>query len=195
VSQDAEQREYDETTGLAVPEREPVAEPPDLLDQFGLQVPSDAPIMPAPRTLELGGSVNFLLEVSYINRAEEFYHRMFEMDVMFRAWRRNRHWEASTDEIDWPSRMIYGDYPELVCLKRDNWTIVLAAVGRGYNFDTPKAADAAVSVSPASLRRLRARALMKGYTVLEDTADSFSFRDPFRVVWRLVADESLAPSS
>jgi hypothetical protein len=195
VSQDVEQREIDERTGLAVPEEPAVVETPDPLRAFGIQIPPDAPIIPATRTLDIGGQVTFTLDVAYINRAEAFYHNLFEMDVVCRAWRRNNHWEVTTEEIDWNAQMLYGEYPELVVLQRPGWAIVLHAIGRGAILTSPKLGDAEVPVSPATMRRMRARILMKSYTVVHDSPGVFSFRDPFAVVWTLVVDESLSESS
>lgn len=192
MSQDPDQRQNDEPSDVAIQDDRTAVGVQDPLERFGIQIPADAPMIPAERTLELGGDVSFTIDVAYINRAEAFYHDLFELDIVCRAWRRNNHWEATTEEIDWGRQMLYGEYPELVVLQRPGWTLVVRAIGRGGISTSPKLGDAEVPVSPAAMRRLRARILMKSYTVVHDSQEMFSFRDPFAVVWTLVVDESLA---
>jgi hypothetical protein len=191
VSQDVDQQETSDATDVAISEETQEVALPDPLADFGLTIPDDAPVIPAVRTLEIGGAVRFTLDVSYINKAEAFYHDFFEMDVVFRAWDRDGKLKVTTEEIDWPALMLWGEYPALSCLQRPEWTILLRSIGRGQVMTSPKLGDAEVPVSRKTLRRLRARALVKGYTVVVDEPDVFGFRDPFAVVWRLVADDSL----
>src|SRR5699024_2295953 len=137
---------------------------PDPLIEFGIAIPQDAPVVPAKQTLALGGTVSFVLDVARIDRAERFYHELFEMDIVCRAWRQDDgSWEVTTEQIDWPKWLIYGHYPELVVLQRPGWTLVLHGMGRGEVLKTPKIGDAEVPVSPETMRRLRARILIKSY--------------------------------
>jgi hypothetical protein len=162
---------------------------PDPLEPYGLTVPSEGPVLPAPRTLDIFGGDAITLLVAYINRAETFYHELFEMDVVLRAWRRDDRWEPVTGEFAWEPAMIHGEYPELSFLRRDDWSLLLRAVGRGTVFRAPMARELSVPVSASTLRRLRARVLIKGYTVMRDEPGEFAFRDPYRIVWRLVPAE------
>lgn len=191
VSQDLERPEADESTEIAVPEEDAVAVEHDPLAEFGIAIPDDTPVLPAERTLEFGGTVNFVLDVARIDRAEAFYHDLFELDVVCRAWRNDDgFWEVTTEEIDWASLLIDGDYPELVVLRRPGWTIVLHGMGRGQILKSPKIGDAEVPVPIETLRRIRARVLIKAYTVVEDRPERFAFRDPYAVVWTLVLDDT-----
>lgn len=191
VNQDVEQPDTDQPTDIALPDEEGLEPEENPLAEFGIAIPDDAPIVPATRTLEFGGSVRFVLDVARIDRAERFYHDLFEMDIVCRAWRQgDGSWEVTTEEVDWPSLLIYGDYPELVVLQRPGWTIVLHGMGRGQILKSPKVGDAIVPVPRDTLRRLRAKVLIKAYTVVDDKPDQFSFRDPYAVVWTLVLNES-----
>jgi hypothetical protein len=163
---------------------------PDPLAPYGLTVPDDGPVLPAERTLEMFGGESVVLQVAYINRAEAFYHDLFEMDVVLRAWRRGHDWETVTGEFAWEPAMIHGEFPAMSYLRRDDWSLVLESAGRGMVFRSAVAHEALVPVSPETLRRLRARVLIAGYTVLRDQPDEFAFRDPFRIVWRITAVES-----
>jgi hypothetical protein len=193
VSQDSQQPESEQSTEVAIPESQPAPAFFDPLEEFGIAIPAAAPVTPAMRTQDIGGTVTFVLDVARIDSAERLYHTLFEMDVVCRAWRQDDgSWEATTEEIDWNACLIRGYYPELVVLERPGWKIVLHGMGRGEVLKSPKIGDAFVPVSPATMRRLRAKILMKSYTVVQDLPDSFSFRDPFAVVWTLVPDESLS---
>lgn len=196
VSQDVKEPESGQSTDVAVTGTEPAQAPVDPLAEFGVSIPSGAPIIPAERTLDIGGSVSFGLDVARIDRAEAFYHDLFEMDVVCRAWRQDDgSWDVSTEPVDWPAVLIHGYYPELVVLQRPEWTLVLHGMGRGAVLKSPKIGDAEIPVSPKTLRKLRAKILIKAYTVVQDLPDSFSFRDPYAVVWTLISDESLASSA
>jgi hypothetical protein len=196
VSQDVQEPESEQSTEVAVPESPAPPSEVDPLDEFGIAIPSDAPVVPATRTLDIGGTLAFTLDVARIDRAERFYHDLFEMDIVCRAWRQDdESWDVTTEQIDWPGVLINGYYPELVVLRRPDWTLVLHGMGRGQVLKSPKVGDAEVPVSPDAMRRLRARILIKSYTVVEDTPDRFAFRDPFAVVWTLVTDESLSTRS
>lgn len=191
VNQDVEQPDTDQPTDIALPDEEGLSSEENPLAEFGIAIPDSAPILPATRTLEFGGSVRFVLDVARIDRAEHFYHDLFEMDVVCRAWRQDDgSWDVTTEEIDWASLLIYGDYPELVVLQRPGWTIILHGMGRGQILKSPKVGDAIVPVPRETLRRLRAKVLIKAYTVVEDQPDRFAFRDPYAVVWTLTLQES-----
>jgi hypothetical protein len=192
VSQDVQGSESNQSTDVAVPETEPVAEAlADPLAEFGISIPDDAPVVQAKRTLDLGGNVRFTLDVARIDRAEHFYHDLFEMDVVCRAWRRDDgSWNVTTEHVDWGALLLQGYFPELVALQRPGWSLVLHCMGRGQVLKSPKVGDAEVPVSPESLRRLRAKILIRSYTVVHDSPDAFAFRDPYAVVWTLVPDES-----
>lgn len=183
----------DQTNEIAIPDADASVAPVDPLAEFGITIPSDAPVIPAGRTLEIAGNVSFTIDVARIDRAESFYHDLFEMDVVCRAWRHDDgSWELTTENLEWAPLLINGYYPELVVLQRPGWTIVLHGMGRGQVLKSPKIGDAVVPVSPATLRKLRAKILIKAYTVVQDEPESFAFRDPYAVVWTLVPDESLA---
>lgn len=196
VSQDVRGPESDQSTDVAVPESAELQGVVDPLADYGITLPSDAPVLAADRTLDIGGSVSFTLDVARIDRAEKFYHDLFEMDIVCRAWRRDDGtWDATTESVDWPKLLINGYYPELVVLQRPGWTLVLHGIGRGEVLTSPKIGDATVPVSPATMRRLRAKVLIKSYTVVQDVPDSFAFRDPYAIVWTIVPDDSLSTRS
>lgn len=191
MTQDVEQPEAEQATDIAVPDDDAVPAEENPLAEFGIAIPDSAPVLPATRTLEFAGSVRFVLDVARIDRAEHFYHDLFEMDVVCRAWRQDDDsWKVTTEEIDWPSLLIYGEYPELVVMQRPGWTIVLHGMGRGQILKSPKVGDAIVPVPLQTLRKIRARVLIKAYTVVEDRPERFAFRDPYAVVWTLVLDDS-----
>jgi hypothetical protein len=193
VSEDVQDPNSEQTTEVAVPETPVAPSELDPLAEFGITIPSGAPVISAEKTMEIGGTVSFALDVARIDRAERFYNDLFEMDVMCRAWRRDDGtWDVTTEEIDWPRHLINGYYPELVVLQRPGWTLVLHGMGRGQVLKPPKLGDAEVPVSPETMRRLRAKILIKSYTVVHDSPDQFSFRDPYAVVWTLVRDDSLS---
>jgi catechol 2,3-dioxygenase-like lactoylglutathione lyase family enzyme len=194
LSEEAQQPATADASDIAIPE-EIVPAALDPLAQFNIEIPSSAPVIPANRSLDIGGSVALVLDVAYIDRAEAFYHDVFEMDVVCRAWRQDDgSWVATTEPINWGACMLDGYYPELVVLERPGWRMVLHGMGRGQVLTSPKAGDVRVPLSPAAMRRLRARLLMRSYTVVHDEPDSFAFRDPFAIVWTLVSDESLTPA-
>ncbi|TVR72333.1 MAG: hypothetical protein EA415_09850 [Sphaerobacteraceae bacterium] len=193
MSQDAQVPDTDTSTDIAVPVAEPAVAPVHPLTEFGITIPSTAPIAVAERDLNIGGEVVFALDVARIDRAESFYHDLFQLDIICRAWRQDDgSWQVSTDEVNWARELINGYYPELVVLQRPRWTLVLHGIGRGQVLTTPKLGDAEVPVSPAAMRKLRAKILMKSYTVVTDEPDRFAFRDPFAMVWTLIANESLS---
>jgi hypothetical protein len=69
---------------------------------------------------------------------------------------------------------------------------MLHGMGRGQVLTASKLGDAEVPVSPAAMRTLRAKVLMKSYTVVTDEPDRFAFRDPYAMVWTLIRNDSLS---
>jgi hypothetical protein len=193
VSQDLREPEADQSNDIEVHDDTSAATAVDPLAEFGIAIPASAPIASASRTLDIAGTVNFTLDVARIDRAEQFYHELFEMDIVCRAWRQDDGtWEASSEPVDWPTVLMNGYYPELVVLQRPGWMLILHGMGRGQVLKSPKIGDAFVPVSLETLRKLRAKILIKSYTVVQDEPESFAFRDPYAVVWTLVPDESLS---
>jgi hypothetical protein len=193
VNQEDQVQDANQATDVAVPEEHSAVASVDTLSEFGITIPASGPVAVANRTLDIAGTVSFALDVARIDRAESFYHDLFELDIVCRAWRLDDgSWDVTTETIDWPADLINGYYPELVVLQRPGWTFVLHGIGRGQVLTSPKLGDATVPVSPETLRKLRARILIKSYTVVRDEPEEFAFRDPYAVVWTLVPDPTLS---
>lgn len=71
--------------------------------------------------------------------------------------------------------------------------VVLQRVGNARPIDAGATVNEfMLAVNPAKARAIKGQVLMQGYTLLGEDANGFAFRDPFSVVWNVVAADAPA---
>jgi len=152
---------------------------------YGLDIPKGAAVAEAEHTLDLHAFDHIALRVASIQRAESFYHDLFEMDVVARARRSGDDWEIMPVDFDWTEGLNTGYYPELVVLRNGPITLLLLNAGHGAIMIEPRLAHVGLRVSSESLGFLRGTVLIRSYPVIQDDLHAFRFRDPYGITWHL----------
>jgi catechol 2,3-dioxygenase-like lactoylglutathione lyase family enzyme len=156
---------------------------------FGGRSASGLAILPAENRVELGGVDHIAIRVRDMPKAERFYQDFFGMDVLYRAWRDNGRWEHCEPDFDWVDALHTGIIPEIVRMENGAVALLLINAGMGAVMHENRVAYISLAVPSETLNALRGRALFASYTVLEDSARSFRFVDPFGVSWQLVSND------
>lgn len=157
-----------------------------------LMAAEDMPeIRPDSTDIVVEGSDYPVVRVNNLKRAEDFYIRVFGLQVQ-RRFRFNR--QGSLIEVegqpDWLNGDRLGVAPVLSFLSNDRIRIALRNVGIGIRLDLQSFANRlAATVDPDTLTRVRAEVLMGGHTLLSQSDDSLTFRDPMGVTWDLTTRE------
>lgn len=157
-----------------------------------LMAAEDMPIVPrlSPNVVTEGPDYS-LIRVNDLRRAEEFYSRTFGLTIQQRF--------RAVDEgvlipvegaVNWATADRAGTMPTVSFLSNDTLRIALQNVGIGIRLDLQSFTDRlATTVEPATLGRIKADVLMRGYNLLSQSDDSLTFRDPFGVTWDLTTQQ------
>jgi catechol 2,3-dioxygenase-like lactoylglutathione lyase family enzyme len=132
-----------------------------------------------------------MVEVTDIAGAERFYTDILGLGLIARLKRDPRgDWRELPHVPDRPEANYHTSEADRVLLEHGPLRLALARKGHGARLEYAKVlTHFSVLVESSVLSRLKATALVRGYDVLEDTADDFTFRDPYGVAWS-VTDKS-----
>lgn len=157
-----------------------------------LMAAEDMPaIRPDSTEIVVEGTDYPVVRVNNLRRAEEFYRQVFGLRIQ-RRFRLNRQGALIEVEgpVDWATADRLGVAPVLSFLSNDRIRIALRNVGIGIRLDLQSFANRlAATVDPDMLTRVRAEVLMGGHTLLSQSDDSLTFRDPMGVTWDLTTRE------
>lgn len=157
-----------------------------------LMAAEDMPaIRPDSTEIVVEGTDYPVVRVNNLRRAEEFYRQVFGLRIQ-RRFRLNRQGALIEVEgpVDWATADRLGVAPVLSFLSNDRIRIALRNVGIGIRLDLQSFANRlAATVDPDTLTRVRAEVLMGGHTLLSQSDDSLTFRDPMGVTWDLTTRE------
>lgn len=146
------------------------------------------PIVPPASTAIVTPGVDYpLIRVNNLHRAEDFYGRVFGLQVQrrFRVTDEGALVEVQ-GEVDWLNGARRGVAPTYSFLSNETMQLALQEVGIGIRLDLQSFDQRlTATVDPATLAHIKAEVLMRGYSLLGQTDDSLTFRDPFGVTWDL----------
>lgn len=144
----------------------------------------------AAEGLTVAGVPHVRLKVYDIAKPERVYNELFGTELVGRGNRkRGGGWTFLPPVYDEETEAQAGTEPDFAFLHNGPLTIALEREGRGYPLDYVNVPEPIrLTVDMPSLNRIRARVLMRSYTILDDTRpDAFAFRDPFGYTWALDA--------
>jgi catechol 2,3-dioxygenase-like lactoylglutathione lyase family enzyme len=142
-------------------------------------------VMRPEQTLEFLAIDHIAIRVADVRRAEAFYHEFFEMDIVMRARRIGDEWEPIATDFDWHEALGAGFFPDLVYLRNGPLSLYVINAGRGAVMIEPRLAHIGLRVTPQTLTALRGIALIRAFSVVEDSPHTFRFRDPYGLTWNL----------
>ena len=133
-----------------------------------------------------------MVDVTDIASAEQFYTEILGLALVARLKRDEiGNWREMPPLPDRPEANYHSSEADRVLLEHGPLRLALARKGHGARLDYANVhTHFSVLVEPAVLNRLKATALVRGYEVLEDADDDFTFRDPYGVAWSVTSKEA-----
>jgi catechol 2,3-dioxygenase-like lactoylglutathione lyase family enzyme len=123
------------------------------------------------------------LRVVSIQRAEEFYTDLFEMDVLGRTRIVGREQEAVGADFSWSVAGETG--VDISYLQNGPLVLAIHRVGLGARIERSLLEHISLRLDASSFTRIKGQVLMRGYEIVAQTETDFAFRDPNNVVWDL----------
>jgi len=125
------------------------------------------------------------LYVPDLRAAEEFYARLFGMELLFREGKRDGEWRAQRPGEDWSDAETAGAKLLMVALQRGEFVLALfqgsptpgTVVEICLGLDPPEEIEAVLASLPENARRL------------DEPGGEIEFEDPFGYVWTLQAPD------
>jgi catechol 2,3-dioxygenase-like lactoylglutathione lyase family enzyme len=133
--------------------------------------------------MTLKSYTHIAIRVRHLREAEDFYRRLFALEVAFREAETRDGWNTLPDGADWDDAERAGFDLGLVMLHRDGLRLALEAtesVARGGQLS-----HLGVLVDDQELTRVRATAASAGCKIVVDRERALIIDDPFGVRWEL----------
>ena len=126
------------------------------------------------------------LTVADLPAAEEFYRRVFGMEVLVREVRDGVAWRSLDRPVGWSEAARLGVRIQMVVLTRDEFAI---ALDEGTELGRPT--HLGLFVDPTEYDRILSQVKRDGLERRETSTRRFLFADPFRVLWEVQSDHML----
>jgi len=130
------------------------------------------------------------LNVSPLEKAEEFYRELFRMEVAFREAETPAGWGTLPDDAGWAEARAAGIELGLSALRRDAFALALEAQAGAGN----RLSHIGLEVDSGEMDALRRRARELNCRLMLDRADLIVFQDPYGVQWELTTSTALQSS-
>jgi catechol 2,3-dioxygenase-like lactoylglutathione lyase family enzyme len=148
------------------------------------------------RRVHLRALSHVAVQIADLPRAERFYAEFLNMELVGRARRGARgEFEAVNGDYRWDEAMRDGTPADVSFMRNGPVMLALQRVGRGARIERGVVDHIAVGVDATTFATLKAEALVRPLTVLASTDTTFTFRDPFGLVWELMIEGSVSPYS
>ena len=155
--------------------------------------PRLSPFVPAAigRDVHLRSVSHISVQVNDVAKAERFYADFLNMAIAGRAKRDERGvlqvFNGAVEGTD-PTRL--GEGPDVSFLSNGPVRLALQRAGRGARLERGVIDHLSIAVDARTFVTLKAEALVRPLTILGTSDTTFTFRDPFNVVWELVIESS-----
>jgi len=169
-----------------------------LIDSAGGNAPSPGvPLAPAPAALAVQEAererlVRFralnhiAVRVNDLPKAERFYADFFNMELLGRARRDPIGEYIPLDgAYGWQQARRQGAEADVAFLRNGPVTLALIRAGRGARLESAIFDHLSVTVDATTYTRVKGEVLMRSFLTLVVGETTFTFRDPFGVVWEL----------
>jgi catechol 2,3-dioxygenase-like lactoylglutathione lyase family enzyme len=144
------------------------------------------------REVQLRGLNHISVQVNDLAKAERFYGEFLNMEMLGRARRGDRGaYVPINGDYRWDAALAAGEGADVAFMGNGPVRLALHRAGRGARIERGVIDHLSVAVDARTFATVRAQALVRPLTILGSTDTSFTFRDPFNVVWELVIDASI----
>ena len=144
------------------------------------------------RTVHFRGLNHIAVQIADLPKAERFYADFFGMAVLGRARRGERGaFEGVDGDYRWDEAMRNGTPADVTFVGNGPVTLALHRAGRGARLEPGIVDHLSVAVDATTFATLKGEALLRPLTVLASADTSFTFRDPFGLVWELTVHGSV----
>jgi catechol 2,3-dioxygenase-like lactoylglutathione lyase family enzyme len=126
------------------------------------------------------------LTVPDLLAAEEFYRRVFSMEVLVREVRSGSAWRSLDPAIEWAEAARLGLHIHMVVLTRDQFAV---ALDKGSELGRPT--HLGLFVNPPEYELILTEVKRDGLERRETSSSRFLFADPFRVLWEVQSERKL----
>jgi len=153
---------------------------------------TDVDLIDAEDEITVDGTNYAVIRVMNLALAERFYQDVMGLTLV-RRLRRNETggWEDLGTEYDHAAASHALTEADLTLMENGPLAIALSRAGRAAHLDYDTVMnELQVAMEPAAAARLKALVLMRNYTLLGSSGRSFTFRDPFGVVWNVRSNSS-----
>lgn len=141
------------------------------------------------RAIHLRAINHVAVRVNDLAKAERFYAEFLNMEIAGRARRGERgDYFALDGDYRWDEALRAGAPADVTFMANGPVRLAVLRGGRGARLDLGVIDHVSIAVDVRTFATIRGEALVRPLTILGQTDTSFSFRDPFNVVWELVID-------
>jgi catechol 2,3-dioxygenase-like lactoylglutathione lyase family enzyme len=138
------------------------------------------------RRMKLRGLNHVAIQIADLAKAERFYAEFFGMELTGRARRGARGaFDAIDGDYRWDDAVRSGTEADVSFVSGGDLSLALHRAGRGARIERGVLDHLSVSVDASSFATMKGEVLLRPLTVLRSSDASFTFRDPFGVVWEV----------
>ena len=155
---------------------------------------ADVDLVDAEDEITVDGTNYAVIRVMNLALAERFYNQALGLTLVKRYRQDDSgNWQDLGTEYDHAAASHTHTEADLTFMENGPLALAISRAGRAahLNYDTVMN-ELQVAMEPLAASRLRALVLMRNYTLLGSAGRSFTFRDPFGVVWNIRPSDNQA---
>lgn len=158
-------------------------------ERRGLAV--DAPQSELARHVEFKRFNHVSVQVNDLAKAERFYGEFLNMELLGRGRTTDEgQFEVLDGGFSWEEARRTGTEADVSIVRNGPVTLALQRAGGGARLDRGVIERLSVTVDATTFANLKGEALMRPLTILATSNNSFSFLDPFGVVWEMTVQHT-----
>jgi hypothetical protein len=142
-------------------------------------------LIDAEEELTMGGRNYAVIQVLELPNAEHIYSDVMQLELDQRMRQdADGEWQSLGSDYDHDIAAQENTEADIAFMHNGPLSVALVRAGRAARLDYSTVQNQlTVTMEPEAAARVKALALMRGYTMLTSAGPSYSFRDPFGVVW------------
>jgi hypothetical protein len=144
-------------------------------------------LIEAEDELIVNGRTFAVVQVNDLPPAERFYNELLQLQIHQRMRQDDEGvWTELPPSYDPMTAAQTGEVADVVFMVNEPLHLALVRAGRSARLDYARVHNAIeINTTPEGADRIKALVLMRSYTLLNSAGPTFSFRDPYGVVWNV----------
>jgi hypothetical protein len=144
-------------------------------------------LIEAEDELIVNGRTFAVVQVNDLPPAERFYNELLQLQIHQRMRQdEDGVWTELAPSYDPMTAAQTGEVADVVFMVNEPLHLALVRAGRSARLDYARVHNAIeINTTPEGADRIKALVLMRSYTLLSSAGPTFSFRDPYGVVWNV----------